>query len=53
MKKVKEVTCDVRGFREESIEHRYMTLLQEIKMTDGYRNKMKQAFRNTVPDENG
>lgn len=51
-KKYTEVTCDVRGFREESIEHRFMTLLQEIKMTEGYRDKMKQAFRNTVPDEN-
>ncbi|RKJ40026.1 conjugal transfer protein, partial [Butyricicoccus sp. 1XD8-22] len=29
-KKYTEVTCDVRGFREESIEHRFMTLLQEI-----------------------
>lgn len=51
-KKYTEVTCDVRGFREESIEHRFMTLLQEMKMTEGYQDKMKQAFRNTVPDEN-
>lgn len=47
-KKYTEVTCNVRGFREESIEHRFMTLLQELKMTEGYQDKMKQVFRNSV-----
>lgn len=50
-KKYTEVTCNVRGFREESIEHRFMAMLQEMKTTEGFKEKIMQAFNGIIPTE--
>ncbi len=50
-KKYLEETCEVRGFREISIEHTFMALLQEMKKDDGFKTEVKQAFEKLIPNE--
>ncbi|MED4448783.1 MAG: recombinase family protein [Bacillota bacterium] len=50
-KKYTEVICNVRGFREESIEHRFMTLLQELKMTKGFKDEINQTYNRLLPNK--
>lgn len=51
-KKYVEETCEVRGFREISIEHTFMVLLQEMKKENGFRANIKQALKTQAPDDN-
>lgn len=51
-KKYFEETCEVRGFREISIEHTFMSLLQEIKEDDGVKGDIRQALKDHAPDGN-
>lgn len=44
-----ETKCHVRGFREESIEHTFMTMLQEMKLDEGFETKVKQAVDRLKP----
>ncbi|ADC49346.1 putative conjugative transposon recombinase [Alkalihalophilus pseudofirmus OF4] len=50
-KKYLEETCEVRGFREVSIEHTFMALLQEMKKDDGFRDNIRQALKELIPNE--
>ncbi|MGM0792443.1 MAG: recombinase family protein [Bacillota bacterium] len=51
-KKYVEETCKVRGFREISIEHTFMALLQEMKKDEGFKDDIRQALKDHAPDGN-
>lgn len=51
-KKYLEETCEVHGFREVSIEHTFMALLQEMKKDDGFRDNIKLALKGLIPNDN-
>lgn len=44
-----ETTCTVRGFREESIEHTFMTMLQEMRLDEGFESKVQQSMEKLKP----
>lgn len=43
--------CKVRGFREESIEHTFMVMLQEMKTSEGLEARFKQTIESLKPTE--
>ncbi|MED1601746.1 recombinase family protein [Alkalihalophilus marmarensis] len=47
----KILSCKVRGFREESIEHTFMSILQEMKNDEELYARLKETLKNLQPTE--